>query len=220
MVALSGITRPIKGERMHNDDVERFEVDGLTVRILQDSEPFNPRTDHDNFGHMVCFHRRYDLGDKHSMSVEEAKEFVERIEKEGGVALPLYLYDHSGITMRTSPFSCPWDSGQVGFIYAEKKDIRENWMCKNVTKKRRQEAIDLLVAEVSEYDSYLTGEVYGYIIESPEDSHLDSCWGFIGDIKYCREEATAAAKSEAAHIAKLTAQGETAAQKYGAEHNA
>jgi hypothetical protein len=199
-----------------NDDVERFEVDGLTVRIVQDTDPRNPRTDFDNFGHMVCFHRGYTLGDEHSMSVEEAKELVGRIQKEGAVVLPLYLYDHSGITIQTSPFSCPWDSGQVGFIYAEKKDIRENWMCKNVTKKRHQQAIDLLVAEVSEYDSYLTGEVYGYIIEAPDKEHLDSCWGFIGDIKYCREEATASAKSEATFYNKAKRESE---MQYGSEHN-
>ena len=40
--------------------------------------------------------------------------------------LPLYLYDHSGITMNTTGFSCPWDSGQVGWIYASKEDaLRE-----------------------------------------------------------------------------------------------
>jgi len=33
------------------------------------------------------------------------------------IMLPLYLYDHSGITMSTGKFSCPWDSGQVGWIY-------------------------------------------------------------------------------------------------------
>ena len=27
------------------------------------------------------------------------------------VMLPLYLYDHGGLTMNTSAFSCPWDSG-------------------------------------------------------------------------------------------------------------
>jgi len=37
------------------------------------------------------------------------------------VILPLYLYDHGGITMSTGAFSCPWDSGQVGWIYAPKK---------------------------------------------------------------------------------------------------
>lgn len=37
------------------------------------------------------------------------------------VILPLYLYDHGSITMSTGAFSCPWDSGQVGWIYASKK---------------------------------------------------------------------------------------------------
>ena len=41
--------------------------------------------------------------------------------------LPLYLYDHSGITMNTTGFSCPWDSGQVGWIYAFKEDAPGVW---------------------------------------------------------------------------------------------
>ena len=44
--------------------------------------------------------------------------------EENYVILPLYLYDHGGITMRTSSFSDPWDSGQVGWIYASKQEFR------------------------------------------------------------------------------------------------
>jgi len=39
----------------------------------------------------------------------------------------LYLYDHSGITMSTSPFSCPWDSGQVGFAYVDRATVEREW---------------------------------------------------------------------------------------------
>ena len=35
------------------------------LQIMLDDEPMNPRTDWDNFGHMVCWHRRYNLGDEH-----------------------------------------------------------------------------------------------------------------------------------------------------------
>lgn len=48
-------------------------------------------------------------------------------EKQGSVAiLPLFLYDHSGISMSTGSFlgrapHARWDSGQVGFIYMDKK---------------------------------------------------------------------------------------------------
>lgn len=36
------------------------------LQIMMDDEPLNPRTDWDNFGHMVCWHSRYNLGDEHS----------------------------------------------------------------------------------------------------------------------------------------------------------
>ena len=201
---------------MHNEDIETFEVDGVTVRIVQDEEPMNPRKEYDNFGHMRCWHRHYSLGDNNTMSVEEGKELAELVEKQGGIVLSLYLYDHSGITMRTSSFSCPWDSGQVGFIYCDKDDIRKNWGVKRVTKKLLKQAKEILEAEVEEYDSYLTGECYGFIIEDPDNEHLDSCWGFLGDVKYCREEATSAAK----HAAKeYFAKKVEAERKYGEEHN-
>ena len=40
------------------------------------------------------------------------------------VLLPLYLYEHGGMTMNTRGYSCSWDSGQVGFIYASKETFR------------------------------------------------------------------------------------------------
>ena len=52
---------------------------------------------------------------------EELHEFINA----DYILLPLYLYDHSGITMNTTGFSCSWDSGQVGFIYASKARFKE-----------------------------------------------------------------------------------------------
>jgi hypothetical protein len=199
------------------DNVEKFEVDGLTVRILYDEDRINPRVDYEEAAHMICFHRRYNLGDKHSIPLEDVSEVIKDIENKGGIVLPLYLYDHSGITMSTSAFSCPWDSGQVGFIYMTLDDIRKNWMIKRVTKKHRQQAIDLMISEVKVYDYYLTGQCYGYIVEAPDGEQLDSCWGFLGEIEYVIDEATSAAKSEAkAYFAKQREEE----MEYGAQHNA
>lgn len=36
-----------------------------TAVIMNDTSPFDPRVDYDNLGTMVCWHRRYSLGDKH-----------------------------------------------------------------------------------------------------------------------------------------------------------
>jgi hypothetical protein len=124
-----------------------------------------------------------------------------RGEGKGGILLPLYLYDHSGITISTRPFSCPWDSGQVGWTYCTPQMIRENWMKKRITKALREKAENLLRAEVETYDQYLRGDVYGYRVIDPSGKEVDSCWGFFGE-KYCMEEA----KSIVNHrVAKATA---------------
>lgn len=148
----------------------------LSLEISQDSDAENPR-DWDNMGTMVCFHGRYSLGDDHELSVEKAKELYER---DDIIALPLYLYDHSGLTMSTTSFSCPWDSEQVGLIYISKEKLLSVYSAKRLTKKLRQKALDILRAEVKTYDQYLNGDVYGYVVKDGDGEILDSCYGFFG----------------------------------------
>ena len=107
------------------------------------------------------------------------------------IMLPLYLYDHSGITMNTGGFSCPWDSGQVGYIYVTMEDARKEWS--GTDEEIRAKALTCLEAEVKVYDQYLTGDVYGYIIEDDDGEIVDSCWGFYED-EYCREAGEEAMK--------------------------
>ncbi len=180
----------------------------LTIKILPDeSESCNPR-DNDNLGTMVCWHREYKLGDKHSYKNPDdffeslAREYVgaERVEywyqkydakeffakiyavvEENVIFLPLYLMDHSGISISTGSFNDPWDSGRVGYIYITKEKIREEYSCTRIGPARRQKVLDMLVGETKEYDNFLTGNVYGYIIEDGAETQLDSVWGFIGD---------------------------------------
>jgi len=159
------------------DTIHTESYKGMTIKIHADELAESPR-EWENFGTMVCFHRRYDLGDKHSMTVEEAKELVQR---EDVISLPLYLYDHSGITMNTTGFSCPWDSGQVGFIYVTKEKVRKEYGKKAVSQKLRAKVLECLRGEVQTYDDFITGNVYGYVVESKDGKHVDSCWGFFGD---------------------------------------
>ena len=154
-----------------------------TLKIFTDNDPSDPRGD-DNLSKMICYHNRYNLGDKHNYSSEDYRSWDEMkkaiIKKEDvAVILPLFLYDHSGITMKTTPFSCRWDSGQVGFVIVTRKAIRENWGVKRVTKKLIERAEEMAVCEVSIYDQFLTGDVYRFVLlEDGEET--DSCGGFFG----------------------------------------
>ena len=185
---------------------ELYYVKNYVVEVIQDEDAESPRTSFDNLGKMICAHGRYSLGDEqldvdNYDSWEEAKKDIVK----DGVCLDLYLYDHSGITMSTSPFASRWDSGQVGFIYVSKEDLRKEYKVKKITKNIRKEAIEVLQAEVETYDQYLVGDIYGFKIWKLEDEYIkyldekkknieeldiheiqangeeiDSCWGFYG----------------------------------------
>lgn len=175
-------------EHTHEEKIGNY-----LIRIFHDVSPESPR-EWDNLGTMVCFHRRYDLGDKHdycSGNYDGWEEMKEDIIKQENVhtILPLYLYDHSGITMSTSPFSCRWDSRQVGWIFVSKDKVKKEGIDESKIE-------EYLKGEVKTYDQYLRGDVYGYKVYKvttcdhghEHEEELDSCWGFYGEDE-CIEEA-------------------------------
>ena len=169
------------------EPLETIEYREHVVKIYPDLDPLSPRTEVDNFGTMVCFHRRYMLGDKHDFPNADA--VIEHIQETQALSVPLYLYDHGGVTMNTTGFSCPWDSGQVGVIFVTAEQVRKEYGVKRIGRKVRAKALDVLKAEVKEYDDFLTGSVYGYVTEDSDGEHVGSCWGFFGDTDYMIEEA-------------------------------
>lgn len=153
---------------------------GFTIYIERDEYSDSPRN-WDNLGTMACHHRNYKLGDK------QVEHPLDAVPPDAEVMLPLYLYDHSGVTMRTRPFSCYFDSGQVGYIYVTRDEILAEYGGKRLTKSKREKARRVLQAEVEIYDQWLVGDVWGYIVKDM-DSVYDSCYGFFG-YDYCLNEA-------------------------------
>jgi len=96
------------------------------------------------------------------------------------IALPLYLYDHGGLTMNTTGFSCRWDSGQAGHIYVTKEKACEEFGWKMLTAKRREKVVNILKEEVEEYDKWLTGDVWYVVVRDSDGDALDSCGGILG----------------------------------------
>jgi len=180
---------------------------GYTIEIHTDEDAGNPRKEWDNAGTMLCMHSRYDLGDERNVTVEAIQEIIER---EDVLYLPLYLYDHSGITMRTGPFSCPWDSGQVGIIYITKERAIQEFGGKRFTETVKKQALSCLESEVKVYDAFLTGSVYGYNVLDPAGESIDSCWGFYEtnneDMAYMLSQAKAAIQHDREKRAKARAQ--------------
>lgn len=159
-----------------DESLEEIEYKGHTITIKQDSAPCESPRDWDNLGIMAIIHSRYTLGDTHAMN---ARQLLRICDSKDVVALPIFMLDHSGITIRTSRFDCPWDSGQCGIIYVTKAAIRQEYGWKRVSAKRAGAVRGRLIGEVSTYDLFIRGEVYGYEITDAEGDCVDSCWGFI-----------------------------------------
>lgn len=155
------------------------------LEIHYDEYPESPRDWDAHNGIMVCCHGKYTLGDKQFDDSEKLQDFIN--EDKPLVILPLYLHDHSGITISTIDFNDQWDSGQVGFIYTTKERLKKLGHTKIPTKKK---LIEWLKSEVSSYDDYLRGNVFSFTeykidkcnLDQEHKEVIDSCSGFYGDI--------------------------------------
>ncbi len=178
---------------MH-DPVFEEASQGHIIKIYHDPDAESPR-EWSNLGTLFCWHRRYRLGDNHRFDNPEAflrdladfsdqcdflmAQLRDRAERKA-ILLPVFLYDHSGLAMNTVGFHCPWDSGQVGFVYVTLEAVRKEFGVKRVTKAMRERAADILLGEIATYDAYLGGRVYGYVVDA-DGEQIDACWGFVGD---------------------------------------
>jgi hypothetical protein len=156
---------------------------GHVIKCELDGDPMNPRTEWDNITTMVCFHKKYKLGDRHGYRTEDFSSWAEL---EAGIIkaekpliiMPLYLLDHSGITISTRDFHDPWDSGRVGFVYITRKSYEAlcgppKRMSPGFAAKLRKN----IEADVWIYNQYLWGLCFGVTVEKDDDI-VDSCWGY------------------------------------------
>jgi len=152
---------------------------------------------------MVFMHRRYHIGHKHALKTDSFKSWKDikehLIKKEKAIAiLPVFMYDHSGITINTTGFNGDWDWGQIGWIYTSAEAVRKFNGVKRVTKQIREGLADTLKKEIEIYDGFLTGQAFGYIIDPSKDPEGGSCWGY-----YDKDEAIQEGKAEIDAIVEL-----------------
>lgn len=163
-------------------------IDKITheIEIHSDDYPCDPR-EFDNLGTIHCASlSKYTIGDTFFdyadfKSWDDVQAHLKK-EYDARVILPVYLYDHSGLRISTQPFSCPWDSGQIGFVYVSAEKIRSEFNVKRINKSLLQEIEKIIIAEIQTYDDYISGNVYGYCIrEKSTDMIASSCYGYYGN---------------------------------------
>ncbi len=149
-----------------------------TLEIDYDHFPMNPRTDWDNLSKIFSCHNTVtgDIQAKGGYRSLHA-EYLARCGR-NNIEVPVYLYEHSGITINTTGFNCLWDSGQLGYIFIDRKSACEQYGWKRLSAKRIEQVKKDLVQEIEVYDKYLSGEAYTVSILDADGEIADSCGSF------------------------------------------
>lgn len=152
---------------------EEINYRGIDIEIISDDHPQSP----DEWGNDDCFliydHRDFLVKVK-GFDPDEVFEAMQAKKKmfDGYYYFPVYAYIHSGVALSLGksgyPFTCPWDTSFKGFALVKRT---KGWSW------RRDKAYKIAQSIVTEWNDYLSGNVWGYNIEETGDS----CWGYYGD---------------------------------------
>lgn len=159
----------------------------LKVLVDYDEFPMNP-LEYEDVVRIVCLnHRRYNVGHE-QVDMDEVEELRQRLL--GGEMAgyrPVYMYDHSGIALSTSPFSCQWDSGLIGWAYVTKDAAIEVGFDPDSAEGRH--AVGRLIEEVvKRYGHYVAGDAW-YIRVVDEDGDELEMSDLLSDLHDATEEA-------------------------------
>ena len=145
----------------------------MKLRIEQDADATSPSEWGDEALFLVANHRDCYIPEPEEKRItNNASELVERYRGTHWI-FPLEAYIHSGVRLALS--------GEGNFPDRQWDVSREEWPVDAA--KARQAAL----CKVEEWNQYLSGEVYGCIIEDDNGKTVDSCWGFYG-YKHAQEE--------------------------------
>lgn len=200
-------------------DITPAELEGkISVQLHHDETAENPRSSWDHAGTLYIDSRDYDLTDngadlpytpnsRWESDTAFLVRFAERcVRLAGGVAIPVRFSDYG--SSGAGIHECDADDAN-GLIWIEADKIAAEWT-DHGTPTPKLAARACLESEISELDDWLQGNVFGYVVETPDGEHLDSCWGFYGET-YATTEGVEAGQREAKAIDKR-AQALTAAR--------
>ncbi len=178
------------------EKLETIEHRGYSINVYRDDHPGGPEEWGDENLFLVGFHREFyvqkegfsegtvqaifNRGRYEDDSIHhEAREIMRKY-----WVFPLEAYIHSGVSLYLAGDRARdrWDSSTLGAVFVAKSE----W-------KRSAKAEDAARGLVQTWNQYINGEVYGYMIETPDGEEEGGCWGFYGDdgIKQITEEAKA-----------------------------
>jgi len=151
----------------------------MKLRIEPDTDAQSPAEWGNEDLFLIANHRDFFVPPSKSERRFDVQDVIERHEDTHHV-FALEAYIHSGVRLALAgEGNFPdrqWDVSRLGVVFAAKSE----W-------KTMAKARDAALSLVNEWNQYLSGDVWGYVVEDDEGNHLESCWGFYGR-EYCEQE--------------------------------
>jgi hypothetical protein len=162
----------------------------FTIEQCDELSSTNPR-EFEVTSTFLANHGRYSLGDqeneeagKHGSYIDDFKAHLKNkdLTLDDIIYEPVFMYEHSNIALSINPFGCSWDSGQLGYIYEEKENIRSEFNKKRISTNLNRLIEVRLEKEIEEYDNYINGEVYSIkVTEEDSGEQIDEVNPIYGD---------------------------------------
>lgn len=186
-----------------NHDEKTYLLGNAKIHIEREDDPESPR-EWSTAWKWYSNHRRYffdkengnylsinDIFDGDTEDGESIKDAILRQNPEFLDVRPIYLHDHSGISISLGSFNDPWDSGVGAYAVITREQAEADAPeLKGDDNKLIEAAYGWLEGEVESYQAYLDGDVYGYVVENGSGNEIGSCWGYYS-IDDCLADAAA-----------------------------
>lgn len=145
--------------------------------IEWDTDPdFNPREDCTTICTMYCTDNRY-----FSLDAVLPSDFDPEEEKaKGNIVLPIYALVHSGVSLSTTPFNDPWDSGLCGYAVATPDQIMD---CYGYYPRTKEDVESNIRNEVIEMNAYFDGNYIYIALYDERGNYLDCVDGVMTTTK-------------------------------------
>lgn len=170
------------------EPIKQIEYKDCKINIYQDEHCESPNDWEDEDVFLVYDHRdftvkrdRFYPEEIQRNIVKKAREYnIDNSYLEEYYIFPVSAYIHSGISLSLSneeyPFTSIWDTSMKGFVLVL-KNCKEDTFDINVNE---EEAKDKAENLIKTWNQYLSGDVYGYMVETPNGEEQGGCWGYYG----------------------------------------
>jgi hypothetical protein len=151
---------------------------GYTIKLFTDHDTTSPSESADKHAFLVYGHRDFTVNGPSKERAQDVHRDKKKWAKTHHVH-EVYAYIHSGVRLGLSTagmVDVQWDVSMCGYLLITKD------------KSEIPRPDEYAQSMIDEWNQYLSGDVYGYVIADGNGEHVDSCWGFFG-FDYAKTEA-------------------------------